>query len=198
MTSETWDDRYAERPLVWGLAPNRFVERELGSLPVGRALDLASGEGRNAIWLAGLGWRVVALDFSHVATERARARAAEAGVEIDARCGDVLDAELPEGGFDLVLVAYLQLPPAERAMVLRRVADVLRPGGTFLLVAHDLRNLAEGHGGPSSADVLWTPDEVVTGLGDAFAIERAEVVERDVEGADRPALDTLVRARRLP
>jgi SAM-dependent methyltransferase len=198
MTSETWDDRYAERPLVWGLAPNQFVERELASLPIGCALDLASGEGRNAIWLAGLGWRVVALDFSHVATERARARAAEAGVEIDARCGDVLDAELPEGGFDLVLVAYLQLPPAERAMVLRRVADVLRPGGTFLLVAHDLRNLAEGHGGPSSADVLWTPDEVVTGLGDAFAIERAEVVERDVEGADRPALDTLVRARRLP
>lgn len=198
MKSETWDGRYAERPLVWGLAPNRFVERELASLPAGRALDLASGEGRNAIWLAGLGWQVVALDFSHVATERTLALAAKADVEVDARCGDVLDAELPDASFDLVLIAYLQLPPDEKAAVLRRVAGVLRPGGTFLLVAHDLRNLAEGHGGPSSADVLWTPDEVVAGLGDAFAIERAEVVERPVEGADRPALDTLVRARRLP
>lgn len=197
MTSEGWDARYADRPLVWGREANRFVQAELSSLPPGRALDLASGEGRNAVWLAARGWEVVALDFSRIATERARAVAAEAGVDVDLRHADVLEAELPDAAFDLVLIAYLQLLPAQRRAVVRRAAAALRPGGTFLLVAHDLRNLREGHGGPSTEDVLWTVDEVVDELGETFKIERAEVVEREVEDAERPALDTLVRARRL-
>jgi SAM-dependent methyltransferase len=196
MTSADWDARYAARQLVWGREANRFVQAELSSLPPGRALDLASGEGRNAVWLAARGWDVVALDFSAVATERARALAVEAGVDVDARCADVLETELPPDGFDLVLIAYLQLHRAQRLAVVRRAGGALRPGGTFLLVAHDLRNLREGYGGPSSEELLWTVEDVLIGLGDELEIERAEVVEREVEGAERPALDTLVRARR--
>jgi SAM-dependent methyltransferase len=197
MTSETWDARYADRPLVWGREANRFVQEELASLTPGRALDLGSGEGRNAVWLAARGWDVVALDFSRVATERARALAADVGVAVDARCADVLEVELPEAAFDLVLASYLQLLPDQRRTIVRRAAAALRPGGTFLLVAHDLRNLEEGHGGPSTETVLWTVDEVVDELGQTFEIERADVVEREVDDAERPALDTLVRARRL-
>lgn len=195
MRREDWDARYAEGPLVWGSKPNRFVERELADLPPGRALDLASGEGRNAIWLAARGWDVVALDYSAVATARASELAAAAGVEIDAREADVLSADVG-GPYDLVLIAYLQLPAAERVRLVSIAADVLEVDGTFLLVAHDARNLAEGHGGPKDPGVLWTPDEVVERLGGGFTIERAGVEERVVEGAPRPALDTIVRARR--
>lgn len=195
MKGTDWDARYAERPLLWGATPNRFVERELASLPPGRALDLASGEGRNAIWLARGGWHVVAVDYSDVATSRARALAAEAGVDLDARCGDVLTADLGTG-YDLVLIAYLQLPAGERAQVLRLAATALAPGGTLLLVAHDLRNLEEGHGGPQDPGLLWTATEVVAALGHGFEVEHAGVEVREVEGAERPALDTLVRARR--
>ena len=79
-------------------------------------------------------------------------------------------------------------------MVLPRAADALAPGGTLLLVGHDRTNLTDGVGGPSDASVLYTPEDVVSDL-EGLQIERAERVLRDVAGADRPAIDALVRAR---
>ena len=79
MDAAGWDARYAGSDLVWGNGPNRFVERELADLPPGRALDIACGEGRNAIWLAHRGWRATGVDFSSVAVERARRLAKVAG-----------------------------------------------------------------------------------------------------------------------
>ena len=76
MDASEWDRRYAAADLVWSAGPNAVVAREADDLPPGRALDLASGEGRNAIWLAERGWRVTAVDFSAVATERTRQLAA--------------------------------------------------------------------------------------------------------------------------
>lgn len=195
MKAADWDARYAERPLVWSAEPNRFVERELAALPPGRALDLACGEGRNALWLASLGWEVRGLDFSTVAIERGAQRAAEAGLEVDLRVGDVLELG-EEAAWDLVLLSYLQLPPPGRRTVLGASVRALAPGGTLLLVAHDLRNLAEGVGGPQDASLLWSVEEVVAALGPALVVERAQVEERTVADAPRPALDTLVRARR--
>jgi len=197
MNRDDWNTRYAEAELVWGSAPNRFVVAELAELTPGRALDLACGEGRNAVWLAERGWRVTGIDYSDVAIERARRVAAERGVEVSLEIGDVLAAPLEEAAFDLVLLAYLQLPPAERAAVLSRAAAAVRPGGTILLVGHDLRNRAEGHGGPKDPSVLWTVTEITDALsGLDFTIVRAEEVLRDVDHAPRPAIDTLVRARR--
>jgi SAM-dependent methyltransferase len=196
MKRDDWNARYADSELVWGADPNRFVAAELAGVAPGRALDLACGEGRNAIWLAELGWRVTAIDFSGVAVERGRRTAAERGVDVTFVVDDVLTTPLENGAFDLVLVAYLQLPPDERAIVLRRSATALAPGGVFLLVGHDLRNHADGHGGPRDPSLLWTAPEVagtLTGLG--LTVERAGDVLRDVEGAPRQAIDTLVLAR---
>jgi SAM-dependent methyltransferase len=197
MTSEEWDARYAAAGLVWGAAPNRVVAAETENLAPGRALDLACGEGRNAIWLAERGWRVTAIDFSPVAVERVRQLAARRGVTVDVAVGDVLTTPLEPAAYDLVLVAYLQLPPGERAIALERATTAVRPGGLFLLVAHDLRNHTEGHGGPTNPDLLWTVDEVARGVGAAgLSVERAEEVLRSIDGAPRPAIDTLVCARR--
>lgn len=77
MDSDAWDARYAAASgLVWTGEPNRYVVQELAGLPAGRALDLAAGEGRNAVWLAAQGWRVTAIDFSPVAVDRANSWAA--------------------------------------------------------------------------------------------------------------------------
>jgi SAM-dependent methyltransferase len=199
VTSGDWDARYGAAELVWGVAPNRFVAAELAELPPGRALDVACGEGRNAIWLAERGWDVVGIDFSGVAIERARARSAELGVAVAFTVDDVLVAPLEARTFDLVLIAYLQLPPAERVVVLERSAAAVAADGTFLLVGHDRRNHAQGHGGPSDPSLLWTVDEVVAGVEAAgLRAERAEEVLREVEGAPRPAIDALVRAVRRP
>ena len=98
MNGHDWDERYAATPLLWGAAPNRFVEERCRSLPAGAALDLACGEGRNALWLAGLGWRVTAIDFSSVAIERARAAASAAERPIELVCDDILTDQPAAGG----------------------------------------------------------------------------------------------------
>ncbi|MBA3375708.1 MAG: class I SAM-dependent methyltransferase [Actinobacteria bacterium] len=195
MKRESWDRKYAEKEQLWALTPNRTFAGEAAELPPGCALDLACGEGRHAVWLAQRGWRVTAVDFSEVAIGKARARAAREGVEVDFRTVDLLDFDPEERVFDLVLVLFLQLPADERRLVLGRAAGALAPGGTFVLVGHDVANLTEGAGGPSDPAVLYTPEDIVAELS-RLEIEKAERVLRDVEGADRPAIDALVRARR--
>jgi SAM-dependent methyltransferase len=195
MQREDWDRRYADADLLWSAEPNRFLVAEATSLAPGRALDLACGEGRNALWLAELGWSFTAVDFSSVAVAKGRERAARAGAEIDFVCADLLDYEPATSAFDLVLVLYLQLPADERSVVLSRATGAVAPGGTFLLIGHDLTNLTDGVGGPSDASVLHTPDEIVGDLP-ALEIEKAERVLRDVLDEERPAIDALVRARR--
>ncbi len=201
MDARAWDERYDAAAQVWSAAPNQFVEAALTDLPPGDAVDLACGEGRNAIWLARRGWRVTAADFSAVAVDRARSLAGD--LDIDWRVGDVLAEDLP--AVDLVLIAYLHLPAHERTAVVRRAWSALRPGGTFFLVAHDLTNLTEGTGGPQDASVLSTADDVVGDLADEPDVEvvRAERVARQVTAEDahggeerRTAWDHVVHLRR--
>jgi SAM-dependent methyltransferase len=201
--AHAWDERYAAVDRVWSSGPNQFVAAALADLPPADALDLACGEGRNALWLATLGWRVTALDFSAVAVERGRRLATDAGLTVDWQVGDVLTAPLPE--VDLVVIAYLQLPADERRTAVRRSWDRLRPGGTFLLVAHDTTNLTEGTGGPQDTTVLMTADDVLADLADLDGVEvvTAERVARRVDAEDghggaveRVAWDALVHLRR--
>ena len=70
MDADAWDQRYAASELVWSQEPNQFVAAELADLPPGTAVDLAGGEGRNAIWLASRGWSATAVDFSQVALDK--------------------------------------------------------------------------------------------------------------------------------
>lgn len=195
MQREDWDRRYAGVENLWAARPNRFLVSEVTPLPPGRSLDLACGEGQNSIWLASLGWDATGVDFSQVAIEKARARAVRDGVSAEFVCADLLDHEPEREAFDLVIVFYIHLRAAERKVVLRRAAAAVAPGGTFLLVGHDRANLTEGVGGPSDPDLLFTPDDIAREL-DGLEIEKAERVLRDVDGEDRPAIDTLVRARR--
>jgi SAM-dependent methyltransferase len=198
MDSAEWDARYTATPeLVWTAQPNRFVVDELARLAPGRALDLAAGEGRNAVWLAGRGWRVTAVDFSPAAVERGRKLAREHGVEITWVVADLRSYDPPPGGFDTVLIAYLHLAPAELAGVLTRAATALAPGGTLLVVGHDRANLCNGVGGPQDPAVLHTPEEIVAGLH-GLRINRAETARRPVtvDGRTAHALDTVVVAVR--
>ena len=200
MDRQDWNARYAAQELLWGVEPNRFLAKELGDVPPrGRALDLAGGEGRNAIWLAKLGWRVTAVDYSDVALKRARRLADEQRVAVEWIEGDVTSFAPPTGAFQLVVIAYLQLPPAERRVVLAHAASALGPGGTLFMVGHARINLTHGVGGPQQPQVLWDPADIereVAALG--LAVQRVEHVRRPVDTADgvKEAIDTLLRARR--
>jgi SAM-dependent methyltransferase len=201
MDARAWDERYAASELVWSGTPNQFVAEELDDLPPGRALDLAAGEGRNALWLAGRGWQVTAVDFSQVGLDKGRALARRHGLDVRWVCADVLTYDPGAGSYDLAVLAYLQLAADQRRTAVRSAFGALRPGGTFLLVAHDSTNLTEGTGGPSDASVLFTAEEVLADLdGERFDVQRAERVARVVRpdeahrgDPDRTAYDALVR-----
>jgi SAM-dependent methyltransferase len=201
MDARSWDERYAATGLVWSGSANQFVASELAGLPPGRALDLAAGEGRNALWLAERGWQVTAVDFSQVGLDKGRALAEQHGLDVDWVCADALTFDAGPDAFDLVVLAYLQLVADERRTAVRAAFGSLRTGGTFFLVAHDSTNLTEGTGGPSDPSVLFTAEQVLEDLdGDRFEVQRAERVHRVVQPDEahrgepaRTAYDALVR-----
>jgi len=197
MDASGWDDRYAATELVWSATPNQFVEQALADLSPGRAVDLAAGEGRNAIWLARRGWTVTAVDFSQAGLEKGRRLAGDADVEWV--CADATTWSAPEP-VDLVVIAYLQLPADERVAAVRNGFGALAPGGTLFVVAHDSTNITEGTGGPQDPAVLYTAEDVLADLDDgSFDVVRAERVAREVTADDghggeerRTAYDALV------
>ncbi|MEU9888799.1 class I SAM-dependent methyltransferase [Sphaerisporangium sp. NPDC051011] len=199
-----WDARYAERDRVWSGDPNVMLVREMAGLPAGRALDLGCGEGADAVWLAGRGWRVTAVDVSEVALERAAARAVEAGVGglVEWQRRD-LGVSFPPGVFDLVsahfLHSYAELP---RERILRWGAAAVAPGGVLLVVGHAGPPPWEAEARPGVS--LPTPGEVLAGLDlspGGWEVEVCEEYERVQLGPDgRPGtrVDNVLRVRRLP
>lgn len=189
MDADAWDQRYEAAERVWSVEPNVWLAQVARDLPPGRALDLACGEGRNAVWLAERRWRVTAVDFSSVALARGRAGSEEVEwVEADVRAWTP-----PVDAFDLVAIVYLHLPPDERRGVLAAARAALAPGGTLTVIGHDVRNLSDGVGGPQEPAILLDPAAVAAELA-GLDVERAETVARPTPAGD--ALDTLVVARR--
>jgi hypothetical protein len=217
MDAGAWDARYAGAELVWSAGPNVWVRELCAPMPPGVALDVAAGEGRNALWLVEQGWSVVAADFSSVGVERmneiadrrlAQRRSAFAAVVADATqpaprppsdllVGSGTDAGADRPAYDLVLISYLHLPRTGWGEALAAAVGATVVGGAVLVVAHAVRNLAEGVGGPKDATILLDPEDVIASAAELpVDVELAQLRRRDVEGSDRPALDTVVLFRR--
>lgn len=205
MDASEWDERYRQahesaQHLAWGVEPNRFVREQCERLPVGTAIDLACGEGRNALWLARLGWNVTGVDFSSVAIDRARAltdvEPELVRVRLRWRVADVTTMTLKPESYDLVLMAYFHVTPERHDPLIRAAATAVRPGGHLVVVGHDRRNIAEGVGGPQDPDVLEDPEKLRAALVgvEGLEVELAATVPRPTD--DGVALDTLLRARR--
>jgi SAM-dependent methyltransferase len=195
--STTWAERYAATAMVWDTTANQFVVEACRRLPPGRALDLGAGEGRNAIWLAGRGWRVTAVDFASIAVGRISARAALQNVNVNAIVDNALTYRPKPASLDLVLLSYLQLPLDQLRKVIINVSRGLVPGGLLLVVAHDLSNLTTGYGGPQNVELLASASEVARlAVSAGLTVKRAEVVRREVitDGGIRYAADQVIEA----
>ncbi|WP_328389274.1 class I SAM-dependent methyltransferase [Nocardia sp. NBC_00416] len=214
MKAAEWDARYVQSELVWGAPPNSTVveyvhglDRRVPRLPgpdgqtpeLPRALDLACGEGRNALWLATHGWQVHGIDFSQVGIDKGRTVATRLSRSIRERitwqCADLTDSEADfDGPRELVLMVFLHLPAAERRALLRRAAGLLAPGGVLLVLGHHSDNPAQGFGGPQDPGILFTSEDVVADLGadSGVEIDTARRISRPTEGRD--AIDALVVA----
>jgi ubiquinone/menaquinone biosynthesis C-methylase UbiE len=187
--AEDWDARYAAGQ-QWSDEPNALAAGLLAEVPPGRALDVAAGEGRMALWLARRGWSVTALDFSSAGLARGRERAAMLDLDVSWRVADATTADLGAAAWDLVLVLYLHLPRPDLEQVLRRCARAVAPGGMLLVLGHDRDNTV---GGPPDPSVRYDV-ALLRAAADELEIVRAEQVARPVD--DEVALDTLLVARR--
>ena len=187
-----WDQRYEESDLVWSAEPNRFLPELVSGLQPGRALDLACGEGRNAIWLARNGWDVTGVDFSPVAIEKAWQLADDADVEWVV--ADVTEFE-PTAPYDLAILFYLHVLPEDLAGTIARAVDALSEGGRLIAVGHAVRNLEEGHGGPPYPEILWSEEVILPMLDGVEILELGERL-RPVPEADATAIDLVIHAEK--
>jgi SAM-dependent methyltransferase len=176
-----WDARYAGKDLVWTAGPNELFASEVAGLPPGKALDVACGEGRNALWLAQQGWQVTGIDFSSVGIEKAQRISRARHLEVEWLVADVCTHPLPQLHFDLVAVLYLHTSAQLRKQWLANVAASVKPGGTFVYIGHDPSNIEHGYGGPQDPELLPDAQSLVANLA-GFDILFAGVKERGVEG----------------
>nr|WP_223167763.1 class I SAM-dependent methyltransferase [Nonomuraea sp. SYSU D8015] len=201
---EFWDAFYADKPQVWSGNPNAVLVQEAADLAPGRALDLGSGEGADAIWLAGRGWRVTAADISQVALDRAagHAKAAEVAGRVDWQRHD-LDASFPEGSYDLVSACYLHSPTdLPREKILRAAAAAVAPGGVLLVAGHagwpswEDNPPFEAHF-PTPQEVLETL-ELTDGEWEVLRCEEFERAQTAPDGRPGTRRDNVLKVRRLP
>lgn len=143
MDQQFWDELYSTKDQLWSGAPNGALVVEAADLPPGQALDIGCGEGGDALWLADRGWLVTAIDISRVALERAAAAGGDA--KVSWTHADLSTYTPPAGSFDLVTAMYPALPRSDEKSV-RAMLAAVAPGGTLLVVGHDLTDWYAGHG----------------------------------------------------
>ena len=200
-TQAFWDERYRSRSQLWSGKPNPHLVSHVSGLGGGRALDVGSGEGADAIWLAERGWWVTALDVSTVALERGAKRAAEAGADIARRINwlheDLMTWNGPEpDSYNLVSSQFIHLPKELRESLFRRLAASVSPGGTLLIVGHHPSDLQHDVP-PEMAALRFTAAEVAASLDlHEWEIIVEVSVERPTVEPGGHTLDAVLRARR--
>ena len=179
-----WDQRYGEPGLAYGTEPNEFLAANAARhLPAkGEILSLGEGEGRNAVFLAGLGFRVTGVDSSGVGLEKARVLAEKQGVRIQTVVADLGTFDLGVERWDGIVSIWCHTPSALRTRLHRSVVAALRPGGVLLLESYTPAQLEYKTGGPPTADYLMTLAAAREELAGLELLEAGEKIREVHEG----------------
>ena len=189
-----WDERYSAEEYAYGTNPNNFLEANVSSIPKGKVLSLAEGEGRNAIFLASQGYSVTAVDSSLVGLSKARKLAEDNGVTVEFIHTDLAEYDLGENKWDGIVSIFCPLPSSIRKQLHKKVEAALKRNGVFLLEAYTPAQLKYGTGGGNSVDVMQSKESLsleLAGLKFKHLIE----LERDVvEGIYHTGIGAVVQA----
>lgn len=190
-----WNERYSEEGFAYGTEPNSFLRENLEKLPRGKALCLAEGEGRNAVFLAQNGFDVTAVDLSEVGLQKADQLARTRNVEIKTVVADLAEFEIEESGWDVIVSVWAHIPPKVRETLYPKVVRGLKDDGALIYEAYTPRQLEFGTGGPREhqKEMLVALTELQTHF-DALRFEIARETEREVhEGTYHDGMSATVQ-----
>ena len=190
----TWDERYAGDEYLFGTEPNAFLVSQRHLLQPGlTCLAVADGEGRNGVWLAQHELKVLSVEGSRVALEKAKKLAERRHVQIDFEQADLEHWEWGEARFDVVAAIFIQFAgPALRAQLFANIKRCLKPGGLLLLQGYTPRQLEFKTGGPPVAENMYTEVLLRESFGEMEWLHFAEHDGIIREGAGHHGMSALI------
>lgn len=182
---EFWNARYQESDYAYGTEPNRFFESQIRTLPIGKALFPAEGEGRNAVFAASLGWEVVAFDLSEAGKAKALKLADARQVTITYEVATLQEFEAEKESFDALVLIFAHFPSQLRKAFHQKLTTFLKPGGTLILEGFSKKHAAfnsvnEKAGGPKDPAMLFSKQELEEDF-DGFDIQLLEEAEVELQ-----------------
>jgi len=151
-----WDKRYRAKGFALGKEPNPFLKRHIIYLSKGKALDLATGEGRNAVFLAARGFDVDAVDISEVGLRKARRLARAMGVRINTILADLDTYSIEKGHYDLIANFYFL-----RRRLIPKIKHGLKKGGKVIFETYILEQRELGVAGPKNPRYFLKSNELL-------------------------------------
>lgn len=196
--TEKWDQRYAEEEFAYGEQPNNFLRQQLSLLKPGKILFPAEGEGRNAVFAAGLGWAVSAFDISIEGQKKALKLAEKKQVAIDYRVGELQELNYTEGQFDVIALIYAHFPANIKSLVHQTLDKYLNTGGYIIFEAFSKSHLNylakdEKMGGPRDIESLFSLEEVKTDFNNYEILELLETEIHLNEGPYHSGQGSVIR-----
>ncbi|MEO8331083.1 MAG: class I SAM-dependent methyltransferase [Gallionella sp.] len=189
-----WDERYAGEDYLFGTEPNAFLVSQRHLLKPGMScLAVADGEGRNGVWLAQQGLKVLSVEASAVALDKAKKLAQQRGVDVDFELADLLQWDWGVSRFDVVAAIFIQFAgPEQRGQMFANIKRCLKPGGLLLLQGYTPRQLEYGTGGPSQAENLYTEAMLRSAFADWELLHLSEHDDFISEGSAHHGMSALI------
>ncbi|MHA1961048.1 MAG: class I SAM-dependent methyltransferase [Candidatus Thorarchaeota archaeon] len=175
--ASSWERAYREVSSLWGLEPDWRLVEYAPFIPKGKVLDLGSGEGRNALFFASMGYEVECIDISETAITRCLDRANGANLELRTRVADLKGMTIPEERYVLIIAAWVLQFFAEDEIwaIVDKIKRGLTKGGTVYVGVFSLENLIF-----NSRIHYFTRDEVLSLFSDMEVIYNAEGIMLDL------------------
>ena len=180
-----WDKRFWRQEFALGKEPNPFLKKHIHLLPRGKALDIATGEGRNAVFLAQHGFEVDAIDISEMGLRKARKLAREKGVSVNTFPVDLDEYQIEKERYDLITNFYFL-----KRRLIPRIKKGLKKGGRVIFETYILEHRKLRTGGPKQAKYFLKPNELLRLFRDFRILFYREGIFK--EGRRRKAVASLI------